>query len=535
MIDATVAVGGEPIGVISPRIYGAFAEHVGRCCYDGLWVGPGADVPNVEGFRSDVVEALRDLPAPLVRWPGGCYAEHYHWRNGIGPAERRPGTLWLSCGLVAPDTNALGTHEFLRFCELVGAEPYLTGNVATGSVQELCDWIEYVNSATDSALTRERAANGRAEPWAVKLWGIGNESWDCGGRFDAVTYAQEYRRFARMIRDVDPTVELVAVGQEDEPLPEYNLDPEWNATFLRTLGPNATLVDHLSIHRYFLRGGPETDFDEEQYYDLLDEADATEELIVRTRRTIDAIAPAPAGRRIGIALDEWGVWHPEAREWGPGDVPRRPATGLEQACTLRDALAAAVALEGFHRQCNSLSMANMAQVANVLHAAIVTDGPLMARTPTYYALWLHRPHVGAQALPVEVATTATPAGGPAVSATASLGSTRSTVSVASDRLRSGDSLSGAVTIVNRHYRDAAAVEVQFAGWTDTRIGTGRLLTADEPNAVNVPGRRQRAFLRPIRPEGRAGGGFSVDIPAHSMATFEFTITGDRQREGLQSR
>jgi len=519
VVDATVTVGSEPLGVISPRIYGAFAEHLGRCCYGGLWVGVGSDVPNVDGFRTDVVEALRDLPTPLVRWPGGCYAEHYHWRGGIGPAEGRPGALGMSCGLKTPDTNALGTHEFLRFCKLIGAEPYLAGNVATGSVQELCDWIEYVNSSTDSSLTRERAANGRPAPWGVKLWGVGNESWDCGGRFDPVTYAHEYRRFARMIRDVDPHVELVAVGQEDEPLPESNLDPEWNAKFLRTLGPNAALVDHLSIHRYWLRGGPEIDFDEADYYRLLDEADATEALIVRVRRTINAIAPS--SHRIGIALDEWGVWHPEAREWGPGDVPRRPPEGLEQAGTLRDALAAAIAFEGFHRQCDSLSMTNLAQVVNVLQAPIVTDGPNMARTPTYYALALHDAHVGANALPVRVETAATPSGGPTVSATASI------------RSGAGNGpLGGAVTVVNRHFREIASVEIRLAGWSGANASRARLLCGDAPNATNEPGKTERAFIRPIDADAGAGGTFRLVMPACSMATIDFTTSGLDQRGGL---
>jgi alpha-N-arabinofuranosidase len=520
MVDATVTVGTEAVGVISPRLYGAFAEHLGRCCYDGLWVGSESDVPNVEGFRRDVVEALRDMPTPMIRWPGGCYAEHYHWRNGIGPVERRPGALGMSCGLMTPDANTLGTHEFLRFCELVGAEPYLAGNVATGSVQELCDWIEYVNSNTDSTLTRERAANGKLSPWTVRLWGVGNESWDCGGRFDPVTYAHEYRRFARMIRDVDPTAELVAVGQEDEPLPESNLDPDWNAKFLRALGPNATLVDHLSIHRYWLRGGPEVDFDEAQYYDLLGEADATEDLVVRTRQTIDAIAPAT--HRIGIALDEWGVWHPEAREWGPGDVPRRPPKGLEQACTLRDALAAGVALEGFHRQCESLSMTNLAQVVNVLQAVILTDGPHFAKTPTYYALALHGPHVGAEAVAVDVAGAPTPAGGPAVSATASL-------------RRGGNGgapVSGAVTVINRHFSNSASVEIRLEGWAGASAAAGRLLSADAPNAVNEPGAAEQAVLTPIDVSPGPGGRFRLTMPAHSMATVDLTTPVLDQRGGF---
>jgi alpha-N-arabinofuranosidase len=504
MTQALLTVGAEAIGVISPRLYGAFAEHLGRCCYGGLWVGTDCpDVPHVDGFRQDVVEALRDLPTPMIRWPGGCYADHYHWRSGIGQPAARAGTLGMSCGLLSSDTHALGSHEFMRFCELVGAEPYLAGNVGTGSVQEMCDWIEYMNGSVDSALTRERAANGHPAPWGVRLWGVGNESWDCGGRFDAVSYAHEYRRYAAMIRHVDRSVELVAVGLEDETLPESRLDNEWNARFLAALGPALDLVDHLSIHRYWLRGGPELDFDADQYYALLDEADATEGLIERTARVI---ADATGGsRRIGVALDEWGVWHPEARDWGPGKVERRKPTTLEQANTLRDGLAAAAALEGFHRQCNVLSMANLAQVVNVLQAVILTDGPSIARTPTYYAIAMHKPHVGAEALPAEVATRLrTPSGRPAVTATASR--------------KSG---SVAVTMVNRHLESAVEVEVHFpetAGMLTLNHAT--VLTADRPNAVNLPGKAEQVSPAPLAGGRLSGRTYTVVLPPHSMTTVQ---------------
>jgi alpha-N-arabinofuranosidase len=347
-------------------------------------------------------------------------------------------------------------------------------------------------------------------PWSEKLWGDGNESWDCGGRFDAVTYAHEYRRFARMIRDVDPGAELVAVGQEDEPLPESNLDPEWNARFLRELGPAANLVDHLSVHKYWLNGGPETDFDEGQYYALLDEAESTEGLIQRTRRTIESTAPP--SHRIGIALDEWGVWHPEARDWGPGDVERRPpAADLGQANTLRDALAVAVAFEGFHRQCKVISMANLAQVVNVLQAVILTNGPRFALTPTYHAVALHRPHVGAQALPVDVdSRLLTPTGGLAVSATASV---------------RPDGSGSAVTIVNRHWDSPATIETRLPGSPEARAGDSRVLTADRANAVNVPGKAEQVSPRPLQVEVLGDAVFRVSIPAHSMATIEFASNG----------
>src|SRR5690606_998972 len=206
----------SPIGTISPRLYGQFAEHLGRCCYNGLWVGQNANVPHDNGIRLDVLKALQQMPVPLLRWPGGCYADHYHWRDGIGPADQRPRRLGMSCGLTVADDNSFGTHEFLRLCELLGAEPYLAGNVGTGTPQELCDWLEYCNATLDTSLTRERRANGAAEPFNVRLWGIGNENWGCGGNFDVVTYAHEYRRYATMMRHVDPTAEFVICGHDEE-------------------------------------------------------------------------------------------------------------------------------------------------------------------------------------------------------------------------------------------------------------------------------------------------------------------------------
>jgi alpha-N-arabinofuranosidase len=509
--EAAVRVESEPIGLISPRLYGALAEHLGRCCYGGLWAEADGRVAQVDGFRADVVEALRDLPMPLLRWPGGCYADHYHWRNGIGPAASRPGTLGLSCGLRAPDSNALGTHEFLRLCELIGAEPYLAANLGTGTPQEMCDWVEYANSSVDSALTRERAANGQPEPWRVRLWGVGNESWDCGGRFDPEGYGREYRRFAAMIRQLDPAVELVAVGLQDDPSPESGLAPDWNERFLAALGPSLDLVDHLSIHRYWITGGPETDFGESDYYALLAEAEATEALVERTARTIAsalAAAPAasPAARRIGVALDEWGVWHPEARTWGPGEVARRSPPTFEQAGTLRDALAAAVALEGFHRQCNVLSMANLAQVVNVLQCVLVTDGATCVRTPTYHVLALHRPHVGAEALPAEVATdVAVAPGRPALSATAS---------------RRGDHL--ALTLVNRHYERPISARISIsARWPIGAVVLAQVLTAGRPNATNTAADPERVSPAPLGVAALAGGAWATVTPPHSIATIEF--------------
>jgi alpha-L-arabinofuranosidase len=483
-----------PIGTISPRLYGHFAEHLGRCCYDGLWVGTDAGVPNEEGFRSDVLDALRTLPVPLLRWPGGCYADHYHWRDGIGPPASRPRRLGMSCGLTVEDDNRIGTHEFLRLCASLGAEPYLAGNVGTGTPQELCDWLEYCNSALDTTLTHERAANGAPAPFGVRLWGVGNENWGCGGNYEAADYTREYRRYATMLRHIDPTAELVACGLEDE----------WNTTLLATLGPRLDLIDHLSIHDYWSAGGPEADFNDAQYYTLLAQAGATEAFV---ERTAAIIAAATGGRhRIGIALDEWGVWHPEARRNGWGDIPgRRPIT-YEQANTLRDALAAAIALEGFHRQCTVLSMANLAQIVNVLHAPVMTgpDGGQMWVTPTYHALRLHTPHIGATALHIVVDGGATvPGGGAAVSGTAST-----------------DGTGIAVTIINRHLTEGATVALSGLG--NVTFAEGHLLTAASPREQNSPDDPNRVAPVPLSVSGNRSDGWRVQLPPHALATLRYT-------------
>ncbi len=500
MPEASITIGHEPIGRISPRIYGHFAEHLGRCCYGGLWAGDGSGVANVDGFRTDVVAALNELPVPLLRWPGGCYADHYHWRDGIGAPEARPATLNTSCGQLESDGNRIGTHEFMRLAELLGAEPYLAVNVGTGTVEEACGWLEYVNADVDTTLTRLRAANGHAAAWGVRLWGIGNETWDCGGRYDAASYAHEYRRYATMLRHIDPRIELVAVGMEDEPLPESMLDPDWNVRLLDALSPNAGLIDHLSVHRYWIRGGPETGFGEDEYYALLDEAASTEGLVKRTAARLAQFAPA--GRRLGVALDEYGVWHPEARTWGPGEVPRRSPPTFEQANTLRDAIAVAIAFEGFHRQCEVLSMANLAQVVNVLQSVLVTDGETCVRTPTYHAFALHRPHIGATAVPVTITSSVSlPAGGSAVSATASVRDGRT-----------------AVTVVNREFR--RSVEVEIHG--PAGVADGLLLSADAADAANTLESPQRVAPRPLAVRSVASGVSSTAIPAHSIATIQYS-------------
>lgn len=464
-----VRVDGErPIGTISPRLYGHFAEHLGRCCYDGLWAG--------DHFRPDVLQALREMPTPFLRWPGGCYADHYHWRDGIGPT--RPTRLGMSCGLQVEDDNSLGTHEFLEFCEQIGAASYLAGNMGSGSVQEMCDWVEYCNTSVNTTLKQERESNGRLEPFGVKVWGVGNENWGCGGNYSPETYGLEYRRYATMLRDVDHSAEWVVCGQVKD----------WNERVLETLKGHLELVSHFSIHQYWTRGGPGRDFTEAQYYELLKEADETENFVVETRALIEGVAQGK--RKIGIALDEWGVWHPEARGWGP-DSCEIKGHNYEQACTLRDALAANAALEGFHRQCNSLSMCNLAQIVNVLHAPIRTEGDKMWLTPTYHVLHMHKPHFWAEALPVEI-------DGEMVSATASSKSGRT-----------------AVTVMNRHFKESAQVRLSLPG-EPIRF---ELLASESAADENGPDAPERVRIQPIAAT-KDGNDWVIELPKHSVVTIQ---------------
>jgi alpha-N-arabinofuranosidase len=481
----------EPIGTINPRLYGHFAEHLGRCCYDGLWCG---DSQGLTSIRDDVVQALKALPVPLLRWPGGCYADHYHWRDGIGPVDKRTRRLGMSCGLQVEDDNSIGTHEFIDLCRRIGAEPYLAGNVGSGTPQELCDWVEYCNAQVDTSLVRERRNNGADKPLGVRLWGVGNENWGCGGNFDAPTYAREYRRFATMLRHVDPTAELVIGGSGDARATPDQLDT-WNLELIQTLRPHLNLIDHLSIHMYWINGGPEINFSIDEYYGLLAEVQLTEDFITRTAQMLKE---ETNGRKIGIALDEWGVWHPEAREWGPGTMQRRSPVTYEQAGTLRDALAAGVALEAFHRHCDVMSMANLAQIVNVLQSTVMTEGSRMWLTPTYYALNLHTPHIGAQALTVAINQSDNlPNGTSAVTATASHGPQGT-----------------AITLINRHYTNESVVKFDLPGTQ----ATGQLLSAGQANAINTADQPDNVRLVDLPVSRDGANGWCVELPAHSMAT-----------------
>jgi len=371
---------GEVIGTINPNIYGHFAEHLGRCIYPGIWVGCGSKIPNAEGLRKDAVEALREISPPVIRWPGGCFADSYHWEDGIGSVDQRrirPNLWWGG-----EDSNEFGTDEFMRFCRSIGSEPYICLNVGSGSPRESLSWLEYCNSSGRSSYARLRAENGHPQAYGVKYWGVGNENWGCGGSFDPVYYAWEYRRFAAYMKRADPSVHLIACGHTSR---------DWNFKFMENMRDHLNLIDSLSIHYYFRnpRFGGDVKFSDEEYFNLLLDVQNLEYQIQQVISIIDFFSEKR--KNIGVIVDEWGTWHPQATV----------ESGLYQQNTLRDAILAAVVLNLLNKYSGKVVMANIAQTVNVLQSLLLTKGEKTILTPTYYVYKLYKPCMGNTALKVE--------------------------------------------------------------------------------------------------------------------------------------
>jgi alpha-N-arabinofuranosidase len=367
------------IAPIRPEFHGHFAEHLGSCIYGGLWVGEGSTIANVNGYRKQAIDYLRELGIPVLRWPGGCFADDYHWRDGTGPRQKRPRSVNIHWGKLVED-NSFGTHEFVGLCRLIGAEPYLAGNVGSGTPQELRDWMEYCNQPSGSSLAQERAANGSADPFRVRYWGVGNENWGCGGNMTPEEYAGHYRRFATFLNafgDVNPF--LIACG------PSRN-DTNWSRRFLEQLtatGGRRTRANGFAMHFYSRGNAYATRFTAANLQEQLATFADLEQGIRQQRALLDAFDPE---RRIGLMVDEWGVWDrmvpEEEKRYGR----------LWQQITMRSAIAAALGLNVFHRQADKLIMTNIAQMVNVLHALLLTEGDKCVRTSTYYVYELMKPH-----------------------------------------------------------------------------------------------------------------------------------------------
>jgi len=442
---------------ISKDIYGHFAEHLGRCIYDGIWVGTKSDIPNVNGYRKDVLEALKALEIPVLRWPGGCFADTYHWKGGIGPVENRPRIKNVFWGGVIED-NSFGTHEFLDLCELLGSDAYISANVGSGTVEEMIDWIVYMTSDDDVEMANLRRKNGREKPWNVRFIGIGNESWGCGGEMTPEHYAdlmKTYSSYARLYGGG----RLIRVGSGANS-GDYN----WTRVLMEK---GARQVDALGAHYYTIAGegwgnkSSATDFGEDLYFRGIQQGLRMDTLISQHSAIMDQYDPE---KRVGLFIDEWGIW----TDVEPGTNPGF----LYQQNSLRDALIAATTLNIFNKHCDRVRMANIAQTVNVLQAMLLTQGDAMLLTPTYHVFHMYSDHKGALMLPHRLSTEDYEHNGnkiPAVSSSVSL----------------GDNGMMTLTLTNVNPDKNIDMEISFIGKSIDAVQNGVILTAPAVNSINT--------------------------------------------------
>lgn len=478
------------VGTINRNIYGHFAEHLGRCIYEGLWVGQESDIPNTDGLRNDVLEALRALKIPVLRWPGGCFADEYHWRDGIGPKENRKMMINTHWGGVV-ENNHFGMHEFFRLCELIGAEPYICGNVGSGTVQEMSEWIEYMTSDADSPMANLRRANGRQEPWKLKYFGVGNENWGCGGNMLPEFYADLYNQFQTYVRNYgDNKLYKIAGGANSD-------DYRWTDVLMNK---SERHMHGLSLHYYTVPGtwqdkGSATEFDERDWFVTMQKAAKMDEMLTRHSTVMDRYDP---GKRVGIIVDEWGTWFDVEPGTNPGF--------LYQQSTMRDALVAAYHLHVFHKHCDRVQMANIAQMVNVLQAVVLTEGDRLLLTPTYHVLQMYNVHQDAEALAVHGSFGEYAFEGESGSL-AQVGVTAS----------KKDGLVH-VSLYNVNPTEAAELELELRGYEGDYACVGELLAADAIDAHNTFERPDVVSKRPFDAAKLAGGKLKVSLPPASVVT-----------------
>lgn len=473
--------------IINKEIYGQFAEHLGTCIYGGIWVGEDSPIPNTAGYRNDVIKAFKDLKVPVLRWPGGCFADEYHWTDGIGPRENRPRMVNSNWGGTVED-NSFGTHEFFNLCELIGCEPYLSGNVGSGTVEELAKWVEYI-TAEDGPQAAIRKKNGREKPWRLKYLGVGNESWGCGGSFRPEHYADEYRRYQTYCRNFNGNkLFKIASGASDY---DYN----WTDVLMKN-ARNA--MDGISLHYYTVKGwsgskGSATKFSDDDYYWTLGKCLEIGDVV---RRHIDIMDKYDPKRRVALLVDEWGTWWDEE----PGTISGH----LYQQNTMRDAMVAALSLNTFHNLTDRVKMTNIAQIANVLQSMVLTKDDKMVLTPTYYVFKMYVPHQDARFIPLTVGTAVRDVRDnrkvPVVSATAS-------------------EKNGVVTIslANTDLAKAQEIEIPLDGIKATKV-SGEILTAADIRDYNDFDRAEKVTLRPFDKAKINKGVLRLSLPTKSIVT-----------------
>jgi alpha-N-arabinofuranosidase len=476
----------QPGPAINPDVYGQFAEHLGAGIYEGVWVGEKSNIPNTNGYRNDVIDALKNLKVPVVRWPGGCFADEYHWRDGIGPREKRPVKVNTHWGGV-PETNEFGTHEFMAFAEMIGTKVYISGNVGSGSPQEMADWMEYMTSNTVSTLANERRKNGRDQPWDVHFFGIGNETWGCGGNMTPEFYANLFRQYATYVKAPrGKRPKIVASGGNDE-----------HTVWVDVLTKNVQRdMDAISHHYYttptgvWAKKGNAVGFPEQEWISTLQNTMLIDRYITDNVKILEERDPK---NRTALFVDEWGTWYsPE---------PGREPGFLYQQNTLRDALVAGLNFNIFHRHAKRVQMTNIAQMVNVLQAMILTDGPKMALTPTYHAFQMYIPFQGATFLPAEITTPNYSLGPNSVPV----------VSVSAARDTQGKLV---YALVNLDPQREAVVTTKLTG-AEAGGALGRVLTSDKMDAHNTPAAPE--VIHPVKISGRKEkGAIVLKLPAKSL-------------------
>jgi alpha-N-arabinofuranosidase len=485
---------GDPKVQVSKHIYGHFAEHLGRCVYDGFWVDEKLNVPKQGRIRMDIVEALRKIKVPNLRWPGGCFADTYHWHDGVGPTAQRPKMLNMWWGNNLED-NSFGTHEFLELCKLLGTEPYLAANVGSGTVQEMAGWMEYLNSNSDTPLVMERRKNGHPEPYGVSWWGIGNESWGCGGNMTADYYTDVYKRYATFAHnypDSPPLKKIVSGANGD--------DANWTETCMKKIPLN--MMWGLTLHQYTLptgswtgSKGKATGFSEQEYFNTMRNCLKMEDIVTRHSAIMDKYDPQ---KKVALLVDEWGVW----TDVEPGTNPGF----LFQQNSLRDALVAGTTLNIFNNHAERVRGANLAQAVNVLQALVLTDKERMLLTPTYHVFDLYQVHQDAQLLPLQFTSPEYTIGSekiPALNASAS-----------KDK-------NGVVhiSLVNLDTKKSQKLETALAGVTWKSV-SGRILTSPKVNDYNTFEKPNTVKLASFNGAKKRGDKLAVEIPPQSVVVLE---------------
>ena len=477
----------QPGAPISRYIYGQFSEHLGAGIYDGVWVGTNSKIPNVRGIRTDVVTALKDLHVPVIRWPGGCFADEYRWRDGIGPRDKRPSRKnnWWGG---SPETNAFGTHEFMDFAEQINADPYVSINVGSSDPTEMREWIEYMPSPGDDTLAQERRANGRDKPFKVPFIGIGNESWGCGGEMTPEYYANEYRRFSAFFhKNNDNPAVRVASGAN-----AFNTN--WTDVLTKNAG---RFMDAISLHYYTLptgnwdKKGAATGFDKAAWGKTMAQTLRMDDLIKQHVAVMDKNDPS---KRIGLYVDEWGTWY----DVEPGTNPGH----LYQLNTLRDGVVAAANFNIFHHYTDRVKMTNIAQTVNVLQAMILTQGDKIVLTPTYYAYKMYVPFQDSTAIPLDVTAPEIDVAGskiPAFNASAAKGKDGKTY----------------IAVANMSPDDGVKLSVAL-GALKAKAVSGQVLTADKMDAMNAFGAKPTVAPAPFKGAKLSGDKLTLDIPSKSV-------------------